>query len=262
MHPQINEFLISDQVDLAIQFARQNNLQQECYYLLRFGEMLDALRSFEYIDVFRIHFYAPYLEGVARIEEQIGKPLHPSTRQFYEQCNGISLRWLDKRNEHYEMLRFKNRNREDLDGCINIRGIEDIYNNNALDTYGLEQKLMDKTLSSQEIAATYHLFDGFSSFNDIMAYTGVGYEDNPLLIMGDDHQACYTDARLLDLPSYLELVFYSCGAIEGRRQFLKKYEGHLLPILKLDKTYFEQFAKADFSQYPAKFGFPEVGFWK
>lgn len=258
MSAQIHQLLLHHQVELAIQLARQESLQEGYYYLLRFGEILDELRNSEWIDLLEFSFHAPQLEDIIKIEQQIKKPLHPNTRIFYEQCNGITLRWLDKRNEHYEMLKYNNQNNEDVDGCINIKGIDDIYNKNALDSYGSTQDLMDKTLDSEEIAATYHLFDGFSSFNDIMAYTGEGYEDNPLLIMGDDHQACYTDARLLDLPSYLELVFYCGGAVEGRRKFLKKYEGHLLPILKLNKTYFEQFPKADFSQYPAKFGFPEV----
>ena len=119
MHPQINEFLINAQVELAIQFARQNNFQKECYYLLRFGEMLDELRSFEWIDILDYDFQAPQLEDIIKIEKQIGKTLEPSIRQFYEQCNGIYFRWLDKRNEHYEMLKNNNLNKKTK--CANIK---------------------------------------------------------------------------------------------------------------------------------------------
>jgi hypothetical protein len=65
----------------------------------------------------------------------------------------------------------------------------------------------------------------------------------------------------IDIPSYLELVFHSCGTIEGRRRLLKKYCGHTLPILTPDLTFFEQYPIPDFNQYTAELFFPESTFW-
>lgn len=108
-----------------------------------------------------------------------------------------------------------------FDGFIDIDGIYDIYHENHLDTYGYGVELIDKALLSEEVEANYHMFDYFSVYNDMMAYTGAEFSDNQLLIMGDNFQACYTDSRLMHIPEYLELIFHCCGAVEGRRRLLK-----------------------------------------
>ncbi len=168
---------------------------------------------------------------------------------------------MDKRNEGYQKLKTATYPDYGVDGYIQIPGVWEIYNDNSLDTYGYGNDLMDKKLTAEEVSATYHSFDYFSAYNDMMAYTGEGFEDNPLLIMGDDHQACWTDSRLMHIPAYMELVFHSCGSIEGRRRLLKKYNGHQLPILDFDKAWFEQYQCPDFKVYPAPHFFPESTFW-
>jgi hypothetical protein len=248
-------------VELAYQLAKSQNLTTDCYYLIRFGDMLQYLRSFENIEIINFDFYAPNLEEIAKIEAETCKPLDAGVRRFYEQCNGLFLYWLDKRNESIDNLRSSDYPDYGVDGYIDIRGIYDIYHRDNLDSFGYGHDLIHRELSSEEVESTHHMFDYFSVYNDMMAYTGAEFNGNPLLIMGDDHQACYTDARLIQIPAYLELVFHVCGAVEGRRRMLKKYNGHKLPILTPDKAYFDQYKLPDFNEYPAVFEFPESGYW-
>jgi hypothetical protein len=261
---KINQLLgtgTMENFELACQLAKSQNMQEECYYLMRFDEMLNYLRQFEHIDIINYAFYPGEPKEIEKVEKQIGKPLKPETRNFFEQTNGIELYWLDKRNDGYQNLKSATYPDYGVDGFIDIRGVWEIYNDNSLDTYGYGNDLMDKQLTAEEVSATYHSFDYFSVYNDMMAYTGEGFEDNPLLIMGDDHQACWTDSRLMHIPAYMELVFHSCGSIEGRRRLLKKYNGHKLPILDHDRAWFDQYQRPDFKEYPAPHFFPESTFW-
>ncbi len=261
---KINQLLQSGgsaNVELAYQLAKSQNMTEQCYYLIRFGDMLHYLRGFENIEIINFDFYAPNPSECSKIESEIGKPLEAGVKRFYEQSNGMFLYWLDKRNESIDNLRSSDYPDYGVDGYIDIKGINDIYHNDHLDSFGYGHDLFDGELSSEEVEATHHMFDYFSVYNDMMAYTGGDFTANPLLIMGDDHQACYTDARLMQIPSYLELVFHSCGSVEGRRRLLKKYNGHKLPILTPDKAWFEQYKMPDFGEYPAVFYFPESGYW-
>jgi len=249
-------------LDLALTLIKSQKLEAHFYYLARFGEMLDYLRTFEHITIVDYYFSPPVLEDIQKIEEEFSKSLAKGVKNFYEQCGGMHLFWLDKRREEYERLKTIDYPDYGVDGYIDIKGIYQIYYENPLNSDGYGTELIDKELTAQEVEAYYHSFDYFSVFNDMMAYTGGDFTDNPLLIMGDDHQACYTDSRLIDIPSYLELVFYCCGSTwGGRSQFLKKYNGHKLPILTLDRAFFAQYPKPDFSKEEPEFFFPKSDFW-
>ena len=118
----------SSNVELAIQLARSQNMGDECYYLLRFGDMLDYLRSFENIDIRRFKFWAPEPKEIEKVEATIGKTIQAATRRFFEQCGGMELFWMDKRSEVYEDRKNTTWPDYGVDGYIDIKGIYEIYN--------------------------------------------------------------------------------------------------------------------------------------
>mgnify|MGYP002867093908 CR=1 FL=1 len=251
----------TNNIELAIQLARSQNMQEECYYLLRFGDMLEYLRSFEHIDIRRFVFYPGEKSEIQTVETHIGKTLKPAVRNFYEQCNGIYLYWIDKRSEVYEQQKNSLWPYYGAVGCININGIYNIYLEDSLKVFAYSQELMGKELDYEEAKANYHSFDHFSDFNEVQAYTGEGFEDDPLLILGNDSQTCYTNARWTDIPSYLELVFHCCGLAISRPHLLNTSNGHQLPKLSLDKAFFEQYPLPDFNQYPPELFYPKTDYW-
>lgn len=249
-------------IDLAIQLARSQDMHKECYYLLRFGDMLDYLDSFEHIDVINYNITAPNFEEIAKVEKSIGKPLHKNVKNFYSQVGSMHLFWLDKRNKSYKSLLNAHITylKSGLDGYIDIKTINEIYYKNQLytaDRNGIA--LMDERIGSREVPLLFHSFDDFSVYNDVVAYKGRGFEDNPLLMIGQQ-QKSYTDSYLMHIPSYLELVFHYCGSLEARARILRKKDGHLLPILEYDQAYFEQFKGPDFNKYPAILDTPASNF--
>ncbi|MCP4442792.1 MAG: hypothetical protein GY810_28135 [Aureispira sp.] len=262
---KINQLLasrIQENLDLAIELVNANELQENCYYLYRFGEMLDYLRQFEHIDIIEYKFLAPQVKHIQEIEQKIGKTLDEGVKTFYEQCGGLFLFWLDKRNPRYELA--KNSYQQDIcvDGSIAIFNLDAIYHSNHLRTYGYERKFRHKTLSAEEIEATHHLFDYLSSYYDMMAYTGEEFSNNPILMMGSDHGGWYEDSRLMHIPAYLELVFHSCGTVDSRPNLCRSNGGNLKPILKPDKAFFDQYPRPDFSNYPYEETHYPLDFWE
>ncbi len=56
--------------ELAYQLAKSQNMQEACYYLMRFGEMLDYLRQFEHIDVINYAFYPGEPKEIEKVKSR------------------------------------------------------------------------------------------------------------------------------------------------------------------------------------------------
>lgn len=253
MEEKINHLLTSRKkkdLDLAIQLVTENQLQETFYYLSRFGEMLNYIKQFDNIDLVEYKFLPPNLDHIDKIEKEIGKVLDIGVKTFYQQCGGLILFWVDKRNPRYEMI--KNSYQQDIcvDGSIVIYNLNAIYHETPPKTYGREWEFRGETLAEEEISKKFHQFDYFSDYRDMMAYTGKEFINNPVLVMGDDHGIIYTDSRLIHIPEYIEFMFHSCGVVDSRKILLGSSEGHKKPVLKLNKAFFNKKARPDFNEYP------------
>lgn len=82
-------------IELAYQLAKSQALKDDFYYLIRFGDMLQYLRSFSHIEIIRFSFLPPNFDEISGIEMEIDKSLNAAVKKFYSQCNGMSLYWLD-----------------------------------------------------------------------------------------------------------------------------------------------------------------------
>ena len=237
-----------ESTDKAIELVKTHKLQETFYYLSRFGEMLDYLRQFENIEILEYAFLAPKSEHIESIEKEIGQPLNNGVKKFYEQCGGLILWWVDKRNKRYDKIIQSYQQDICVDGSILIFNLKNVYHQGP-PKFPKACEFIDKKLSAEDMAKYFHQFDYFSDYRDMMAYTGE-HADNPLLVLGEDYGATYLESRLISIPDYLELIFHFCVLVESRYSYLHKYEGHKMSMLNWDREFFKNLPKPDFSEYP------------
>ncbi len=242
-------------------------------YLKRFEKMVAELQSHPKIQVSNYHCFAPASdEQIERVETILGYELHSSIKNFYRQSNGLQLVWIFTSNEQFdENLHMPNGNPLDFsrqyqdyfpeDGAVMIQPIEeaflsdwkeriffDFMNNEEIEKFG------DKEYGCLDFHQRIRPFDAFSMYYDMAFFLdGTG---NPPVIMGNDHQACYTDSLITDFESYMEFVLANKAAISRRNGFYNQYAGHKKEAIITPHSYFSKEKILDIDTFLLKDIFP------
>ena len=221
-------------------------------YILRFDEMVENLKSHSRVQMLTYHKAKPLSEqSLERIEKRLGYRLHDSIRSFYLQCNGLQLRWMDKKNPNYRVSEHKFRRGrvshyyfEDYpleEGCIMILPLQHSIAKNWKDTVyypslmsnGERLAFAGRTYGQLDFYKRIKPFDIFSTNNE-MAFVLTG-DTNPFVVMGDYSRANYSDSHLTTFESYLSFLIKSYGRLSARKSFFFCNEGHAKPILSQDE---------------------------
>ncbi len=212
-------------------------------YLIRFQKMVEALENDPNVQITHFHTFPPATsEQIKNVESKLGYPLHSSIKSFYQQTNGLQLLWIFKSNEQFDpKIHFRNSKVLDFfhhyadyfpeEGSIMILPIEKAFLQDWNDQVYFDfmdndeqQKFANQSYGLLDFHQRIKPFDCFNKYYD-MAFLLDG-SNNPPVILGDDHQACYTDSFCTTFESYLEFILANKGVISRRNDFYYKYEGH------------------------------------
>lgn len=223
-------------------------------YIARFTKMVEGLKNHPKIQVTHFHTFPPATEEeILLAEKKVGTTLHDSITSFHRQSNGLQLIWIFKSNEQFdETEHYLHNQPTDFhrqynnyypeDGAIMIQPIQSAFSYDwkemiYFDFMSDNEKeiFINKEYGLLEFSQKIQPFDCFSKFYDMAFFLdGTG---NPPVIMGDDHQACYTDSRVTDFESYMEFVLANKGAIDRRSGFYSKYAGHKEDMISTPHDY-------------------------
>lgn len=218
----------------------------------RFQALIKELRDHPEIEVKYSNIGKPASEvKIERVEKSIGATLHPAIRNFYLQCDGASVVWMYKDNPEGHRFEiwgpnngFALENDGIAEGNIHIFPILDTFLTNdwkghlyfpGADYNSRPETFMDKEgLTILSFSQRLRVFDYFNFYNMTAFYVEPG-EGNPPVLMGDDHGACFTDSKVTDFESYIEMILANKGAVTARRKYLGQYNGHKQGMLPMPK---------------------------
>lgn len=213
-------------------------------YLERFMIMVNELMADSRVRV--THFWAGAAVSEAeikRVEEALGYALDDSIKAFYRQANGLQLRWLDTGSEFYiagrddstitEHTDYVQGDNDEANGLINILPLAECLVDRSykemlyFDWMNDDDKseFCGKPCGLLTFSKGLRPLDDFSFYNSMAFFLGDN-EANPKIVMGDDHNACWTDSRTTHLTSYLELILQNRGGVQARRDVYGQYAGH------------------------------------
>ena len=230
-----------------------------------FKEMVESLKANSHIHINHFLMLDANLNNIVEVENKLGYELDQNIKDFYSECGGIQLVWTHKANSHYEALKQFNENNQQLDyewgyidycgydGSIMIPPIQEVFLSEWYDVIYFDFTIEDRRTIvfdgneyiEPDFSKRIKPFDRYSQYHD-MAFFLDG-TSNPKLILGDDHQACYTDSRLITFTDYMKFLIYSKGATEARSNFFSKYNGHALDTV--NATQIDSLPPIDFSTY-------------
>lgn len=182
--------------------------------------------------------------------------LDDSIIQFYKEFGGFQLQWIHIENPHFEGNHDIVNNNQELedtyhledyfvnDGSIFIQpihrvfftdGFDEMYRfasesdkSSAIASYTeMKEDFAGKSMSVLDFMRNTKTFDLFSKDLDMAFY--IDGTPNPPVILGQDHQACYTDSRITDFKTYIDFLCYSKGIIQTRVNYYTEYKGHEKP---------------------------------
>ncbi len=203
-------------------------------FITKLNAIVEELKSDSSKLVAHYKVLPPDLEAINRAEEKLGYKLDTSIINFYKECGGVQLLWLDENNDNFDRLPSKLPLEENLDqwyikgehlsffpeGSIWIPSIETVFNTDWTDLIFADKDEFDSSITHDYEDFKIQVFDWFSSFNDVAFL--INGTSNPPLVLGDDNGATYSESYLIDFNLYLELLIKSKGSIEVRVDFLNK----------------------------------------
>ncbi len=242
-------------------------------YLARFSKMVEDLQNHPKVQVTHFHLFPPATDKqILFVEEKLGYSLDENIKSFYQQTNGLQLLWIYKTNEqfdeskhisHTQTLDFNRQyfNYYPEDGAVMIRPIEQVFLSDWKEQIYFDfmsndnqETFMGNIYGELEFSQKIKPFDSFNKYYD-MAFFLDG-SSNPPVILGDDHQACYTDSKVTDFASYLEFILANKGAIYRRKGFYSEYAGHKKNPIETPHSFFTKDKILDIDAYLLKDIFP------
>lgn len=203
-------------------------------FITKLNAIVEELRTNSNILVAHYQVLPPDLDAINRVEEKLGYKLDSAITDFYKECGGVQLLWLDENNDNFDRLPSKLPLEGKLDewyikgehlsffpeGSIWIPSIEVVFTTDWTDLIFAEIDDFDSSLTHDFDGFKIQVFDWFSSFNDVAFL--INGTSNPPLVLGDDHGATYSESHVIDFKLYLELILKSKGKMDVRVDFLNK----------------------------------------
>ncbi len=220
-------------------------------YLERFQNMMKVLQDHPEVRIMKSYVAPPVSEAdIEAVHAHLGAELDPAILNFYRQCDGLSLMWVTTDNPNADSSDTAFNNYHPGDGAINILSLRatfvdadwnDIHYFDFMKEHEDDQEFAGESYQLWTFSKSIRVFDEFNIYNmaGFITIAETGPPLNPPISIGDDHGACWTDARLTDFHSYMETVLATYGSIAARRRIFMAYAGHTKKPLRLDQRYWE-----------------------
>lgn len=220
-------------------------------FLPRYQQMVATLEANPNVRILKRHIAPPASEADIRaVHEHLGAELDPAILNFYRQCDGLSLMWVTTDNPNADSNNTNFNDYHPGDGAINIYPIkltfvdanwDGVHYFDFMKDHADDQEFAGQSYQLWDFSRSIRVFDDFNIYNmaGFIMIAAEGDPLNPPISIGDDHGACWTDARLTDFESYMELLLATYGSIEARRRTLLTYAGHRSKPLRLDRAYWQ-----------------------
>lgn len=198
-------------------------------FIEKLNEAVDQLRSTPEIDVIFYAVLPPDLGDIDEVEAELAYKLDSSITDFYNECGGIQLLWLNKKNALYDKPKeqiesFKKPldaftyfgQNMPPDGCIMIPDIKTVFLKHP-EVNVSEDEFEDYEMLTDWKNLVIQPFDLFGHSKDVAFI--LNNTSNPPMLLGSDNQACYTDSYVIYFEEYLALLLKTKGA-RSRSKFL------------------------------------------
>lgn len=210
-------------------------------YLELFRNMADEIANHPLLELREFTTYASaQAETFTAINGAFGVPLSETIQGFFQQTNGLNLRWgiksgfpddeLDTIIDKYDDYAIELPEDEEIPFAqIKIPSIEAIF-------FDLDWKkviLCDLpsvnfarvTYDSADFVQKLRPFDLFSTYECMSFFMEQG-NGNPKVLLLSDYYIDWQASRITDFESYLEVLLATRGIGEGRKNYFEKYLGH------------------------------------
>lgn len=220
-------------------------------FLPRYREMLAQLEAHADVRILESHVAPPVSEAdIEAVHAKLGAQLDPAILNFYRQCDGLTLMWVTTDNPNGDSSTTSFCDYHPGDGAINILPLKHTFIDANWDgthyfdfmkDHEDDQEFAGESYGLWDFSRSIRVFDDFHIYNmaGFVMIAAKGQPLDPPISIGDDHGACWTDARLTDFGSYMETVLATYGSIAARRRILLTYAGHKNKPLRLDQRYWQ-----------------------
>ncbi|MFN8393770.1 MAG: pentapeptide repeat-containing protein [Bacteroidia bacterium] len=218
-------------------------------YLLRFDAMVKALRESTVAVVLDYHTFSPLRDAdIAEVETKIGFHLPEALRAFYQQTNGLQLRWIRKDNPQYDPERdrpqstplfwdWQPANEDREDGLVFLLPLERLMDDGGAAEAAVSQphhprfaiRYLDQKINSIDFQKRLRIFDRFSVQRSAILMLGDPAISS--LHLGQLGQVSTGASCIVDVGTYLEFLIARLGWVGKRKEFM-------LPELSKVPTYY------------------------
>lgn len=224
-------------------------------YRVRLLKMIAELKADPTIKVIVANVGEPADDAsIEEFEEGQDARIHPEVLDFYRSCDGVQLLWYTVGNPAVDpdearaladafsamngvsIVERMNQLAVGLhsyNGAINIPPLEAMGDLPDLRGYATGSSRYDiefggKDYPAGEFFASIQVFDFYHhyTFAGMVFATAADKELlQPLVGLGDDHGACWTDDNPISFSGYLDMIIATFGAVKGRKVALNKGRG-------------------------------------
>ncbi len=224
-------------------------------YRVRLLKMIAELKADPTVEVIVAKVGEPADDAsIEELEEAQGAQIHPEVLSFYRACDGVQLLWYTVGDpavdpdearalagafsamddvaivERMNQLAF---GLHRYNGAINIPPIEAMADLPDLRGYAAGParyaiEFAGRAYPAHEFFASIKVFDFYHHYT----YAGMVFATaadkallQPLVGLGDDHGACWTDYSPISFSEYIDMIIATFGAVKGRKVALDKGRG-------------------------------------
>jgi hypothetical protein len=199
-------------------------------FITKLNAVVEELKNDPNIYLAHYAVLPPDLHAITEVEEKLGYKLDSSITDFYKECGGVQLLWINKNNSSFDKIKGQI---EDFDkpldefeyfgenmppdGAIMIGSIKTTFlKNPEVEVY--EDDFEDYEMLSDWENLEIQPIDMFGNSVDVAFI--LNKTSNPPMLLGSDYQACYIDSFVIYFKEYLELLLKVKGA-RSRRKFME-----------------------------------------
>ncbi len=215
-------------------------------YLEAFQRLAEAIHQHHKAVLLSYHTFAPLsLEEIQDLEQRYKCQLDAPMRVFYQQSNGLQLRWMLAGNPAYDPVRYPTyqsgmapkpwdyatQAHRSEEGSIFLLPLEEMLRSclppsNQYTHITIEQQ----SYETLDFYMRLRYIDAFSYYLSM----GVLFREQqaPLLLLGDEEGTCFTDAVPITFEAYLAFLLASKGGSLRRKEWLGRMQGYQQPTIK------------------------------
>lgn len=219
-------------------------------FIEKLNEVVEQLKNDENIEIIQFEVFPPAVSEIEEVEAMLGYKLDSSITDFYRECGGVKLIWVDstKNEEGYmsETADYFIENKEELqankdnffvlnsgdyympvDGAIIIPNIKYVFSEDWSGSISDEIDIINSfensgLLKKSNVDESKFKIVPFDLYNeyDHVSFLLTGNE-NPYVAFSNDAFASFSESKLFTFAEYLDILLESKGSLEKRGELMR-----------------------------------------